>query len=371
MSGMPNFGWPGDAGVKRQTVGSVISEGVYHVSELHDRAVALYGTATLLHQQVTTQIDALRSRRTDGRSLAAGVALLTVITETVKDSDEELEKLLSAADAQAVRPELGRPGTLPLDIAQTLNGYGGGMVLGQLAVRLGLLARHSMLNAAAEFLPSQTVEELPAALDELGVTLAEPTAEEATAEVAEAFGAGAMETLSGASVAAAGLGFLVTAGLEIGLSWISAKKNAGELQAAIDDYQKKIDKLTGYLRVATTKNEEACASIRRDQQLVNGVLSALAKEFGPIGTAPPPPDEHRVAETLVALRQALRHYGLYAEVRIHWQRWRNKYGEDSGPTFVEWYDEGAPEGASREQINSCLNALRSASRSFARTQPPP
>ncbi|MFG3496984.1 hypothetical protein [Streptomyces sp. NPDC047928] len=364
MSGMPAFHFAGDAEVKRQTVGSVISEGVYHVSELHARAVALYGSALLLHQQVTTQIDGLRSRRRDYRSLAAAVAMLAVVSEVSRDSDGDLEKLLTAADAQVPNPENRGPGTLPLDIAQTVNGYGGGMILAQLTIRAGLLARRGMLRLAGALAPD-ALEALPAALEDLGVSVAEPAAEEAGAEVAAAFGEDAMEALSGASVAAAGLGFLVTAGVEIGVGWVTAEKDADKLRNAIDDYRKNIDRLTTYSRVVTARYNDTYAAIGTCQRHINDIVTALAPVFGPLGLPLPDPDPTRVAETLRVARQATRRYGLYADVRIQWATWRRRHGDGTAKAFVDWYREAAPEGVTPEQIDTCVTILRKYSKTFA------
>ncbi|MFF2040897.1 hypothetical protein ACFVVX_10745 [Kitasatospora sp. NPDC058170] len=367
MSGMPSFHFPGDAEVKRQTVESAIAEGVYHVSELHARAVALHSSAVLLNNRIATQVDALRAQRADYRTLAAAVATLAVIAEVANDSDQDLVTLLAAANAEYPDPE-GRPkGTLPLDITQALNGYGGGMILGQLVIKLGQLTKAGLLGFARRLAP-EALEELPAALEDLGVALAEPTAEEAVGDVAAAFGEGAMEALSGASVAAAGVGFLITAGVEIGLGWASAEKDAERLQKAIDAYQSNIDKLTTYSRVVTAKYNQTYAATRDAQRRVNSILTALAGVFGPLDPPVPQadPDPTRITETVRVVRRGLRQYGLYAEVRMQWQKWRRNHPDDTGPAFVAWWIDAAREGTTAAQIQACVDILRKNSESFAK-----
>jgi hypothetical protein len=370
VSGMPNFHFAGDAGVKTQTVESVIGAGVYHLSELHDRAVALYNTGAMLRQRILTQINTLRSRRDDYRSLASTVAMLVAIAEVADASDQDLEKILKSADAQAPLPPGRAPGNLTQDIVQSLNGYGGGMILGQLAVRLGLLTKKGLVKALQGLAP-EAVEGLPEALADAGVSVAEPTAREATTEVAEAFGTEAAESLSAASVVAAGVGFLVTAGIDIGLGWASAKQNADALNNAITDYQAKINKLTSYSRTVTDLYNKTYASVGAEQNRVNTILSALARVFGPVVPVLPEPDPTRVSETLRVAYKATRHYGVYADVRCAWQKWlKGPNGDrpDTAARFIQWYIQQVPPSINQEEIASCVEILRRNSDSFAQAE---
>ena len=367
---MPNFHFPGDGKIKSQSMESVIGEVVYHLSELHDRAVALYSTATMQRQQILTQINALRSRREDYRSLASALATLVVIAEVANASDQDLEKILESADAQTPLPPGAAPGNLPRDIIQSLNGYGGGMILGQLVVRIGLLTKDGLIKAVQGLAP-EAVEGLPEVLADVGVSVAEPAAGEAAAEVAEALGTEAAETLSAASVVAAGVGFFVTAGIEIGLGWASAKQNAEALNSAITDYQAKVDKLTSYSRTVTNLYNKTYAAVCAEQERINAILSALARAFGPVEPTLPEPDPTKAPETLRVARKAVRHYALYADVRCAWQKWqkgRNADRSDTAAWFTEWYTDQAPPDITREEVASCVEILRQNSDSFAQAE---
>lgn len=330
LSGMPNFHWSGDSAVKRQSTSTVIADLVYHVDQLQARAQALRATAVSLCQQVTSQVDTLRRARTDYRDVAAASAALVLLRNALTNSDHDLDLYQEWVNSNTPGAIGGPPGTLPYGIAEALNGYGGGLLLGRAVVYFGTLASKGIIKAIGSTTAAD-LDGIAVSLADTGITAGEVTAAEAGTEVTAALAEGTLETVSAASLAAFGAGAIITIGIDVGAGLITGKQTADHLNKAIAELNTKIATLTRYstaLHQATTTTRTA---IGREQQRVRDIITDLGPAFGPAKVTPPEPGPANAGSTVTAVRAALDQYKIYVNVRTYWKNFVGNTGKEVPP----------------------------------------
>ncbi|MEM7111713.1 MAG: hypothetical protein AAF614_04725 [Chloroflexota bacterium] len=345
----------------------------YHLSAKRDEINSLHTQAVGLVNTTQSNILKLNSHLDDYKKLIAGNTLLLVVKSQVVMDDLKLSDYTTQVNALEPPPA----GIIPLEFGEVISeAVGGGFVLRILWNSTKQVYR-SFFKTAAKDGADATIESTSESLTEpllesgmqeasitalrgAGTDIAE-TAIKTTVDVGEDVAESATKTilgdLTGASLAATGIGIFAAVGIDAVFGAINGAKERDELNKQINNLQTCVNKAQGFSDTVDAKTTAIKAKVAAEEQkfinLMND-LTKIKKATFPYNYAA---NWDNLAKFQTAQQHAMNEYKVFMELRNFYCRAKVRHPNGTKDSIIDAYLYSAPPSVTTAIANQYWDVL--------------